>query len=87
MEVSTFAIIFILGVVFLFLIGVIILVIQNEKKKKKWLKNLDVGDECRYHTPSSVYPTGKVVGVSDDKYIVEFQIDKRWLYPPKKNGR
>ena len=65
-------------------IGILILItMRNERKKKMWLKDVDVGDTCRWHVPKSIEPHGKILKVSGDKYIVEFEIDKRWLYPPK----
>jgi len=69
-------VILVLGV--LFFIGM-----RNERKKKEWIKDVDIGDTCMWHVPKSVEPHGKIVKVSGDKYTVEFEIDKRWLYPQK----
>ena len=63
----------------------IYLVYTNEKLKKDWIKTLQIGDTCRIAKNHNFHTTNyKIIKINKNNVSIEINIDKRWIYPPKK---
>lgn len=67
------------------LIGVVIITVNNSKKKKQWIKDISTGSTCKVHVldGTTLLDNCEIVQISDDKVVVQFEVSKRFINPPK----
>ena len=60
-------------------IFVIVSVIRNEIRRKKWSKNMKVGEVVHFSTSNSV--NGEILNVLDDDVEIKVKVKKHLIYP------
>lgn len=72
---------------FVFMIILVVFIILkvfiNEIQKQKWIKTIDVNDNCDIIHPNIKLKNQKIIDMDDDNVTVEIKINKRWIYPTK----
>jgi hypothetical protein len=72
-------------ILFIVLFYIVFKVFKSENRRIKWIDNVGIGDTCRLSLTENNINDAKIVNISNDNIItVEFKINKRWIYPPKK---
>lgn len=78
-----------LVVLIIAVIYLIFTVRKNEKRKKTWIKDIQLGDNCKVSPVDYRYLLSncEIVEIDDDNITVEIKTQKRFIYPVDKKKK